>query len=352
MKNKNYYKKCAMFTDIHFGRMANSSVHNQDCLDYIDWFCDNVSKDKEIDCIVFIGDWYEHRSSVDGLTLKYSYNGAKRLNELGLPIFMIIGNHDLYYRTNREVYTTNFFESFENITIVNEPTVFSRLGKKGSLVSPYLFHDEYDKLLAYMDIPVWFGHFEFKGFVLTGEHVVMEHGTDHTNFKSIKKIFSGHFHKRQNKDNVHFIGNCFPADFSDAGDVNRGMATYNFDTDTVKYINWDDCPKYINVTLSQLLEEHESILCKNARVECLVDIDITLQEDIDIRTKYMEMYELREMRLKEINNLQSILAETEHNLSDDELNAMTTEESVVLMLTNVKSDKIKNTKLQEIFRQL
>ena len=32
------FKKAACLTDIHFGLKSNSSVHNQDCEDFVDWF--------------------------------------------------------------------------------------------------------------------------------------------------------------------------------------------------------------------------------------------------------------------------------------------------------------------------
>ena len=34
----NLFKKAAVFTDIHFGLKSNSLQHNQDCLDFVDWF--------------------------------------------------------------------------------------------------------------------------------------------------------------------------------------------------------------------------------------------------------------------------------------------------------------------------
>ena len=57
-------KKASMMTDIHFGRKSNSEQHNQDCLDYIDWFCAKVKKDKKIDHVMFLGDWHENRSAL------------------------------------------------------------------------------------------------------------------------------------------------------------------------------------------------------------------------------------------------------------------------------------------------
>ena len=41
-------KKGAYFTDIHFGRRNSCAIHNQDCTDFIEWFCGNVRKDPSI----------------------------------------------------------------------------------------------------------------------------------------------------------------------------------------------------------------------------------------------------------------------------------------------------------------
>ena len=39
-------KKAALFTDFHIGAKNNSLTHLQDCHDYIDWFINNIKKDK------------------------------------------------------------------------------------------------------------------------------------------------------------------------------------------------------------------------------------------------------------------------------------------------------------------
>ena len=68
------------FTDIHFGAKLNSEQHNQDCLNFVDWFCDHAIKEKA-DNIMFLGDWFENRSAVNVSTLNFSYRAAKKLND-------------------------------------------------------------------------------------------------------------------------------------------------------------------------------------------------------------------------------------------------------------------------------
>lgn len=54
MKNNNL-RKTAAFTDLHLGKKANSEQHNQDCLNFVDWFVEQVQKEGDVDNIFFFG---------------------------------------------------------------------------------------------------------------------------------------------------------------------------------------------------------------------------------------------------------------------------------------------------------
>ena len=47
-------------------------------------------------------------------------------------------------------------------------------------------------------------------------------------FVNQEYVFSGHFHKRQIKNKIHYIGNAFPHNYADAGDDERGMMILEF----------------------------------------------------------------------------------------------------------------------------
>jgi len=349
MSNTKKLTKSAMFTDLHVGAKSNSQQHNQDCMDYIDWFCDNVKADKNIDHIVFAGDWHEVRSAINISTLKYSYEIASKINNLGLPIYFIIGNHDLYYRNNRNIYSVVPFHEFENFNIITEPTVIDHIGNS-VLMCPYLFHEEYSKLTEYNNVPIWIGHFEFKGFVITGYNVVMKGGPDHNDFSKPTHIISGHFHKRQSSGNVTYIGNTFPTNFSDAGDNERGMMIFDHNKQEMSFIDWDDCPKYIKGNLSDILEKNIKLF-SGARVRCIADIPITYEENLDIKKKFIEDYNLREFTIIESNEIQETLSETETSVTDDkELGSV--DEMVVEMLGDIESEHINNELLQNIYKTL
>ena len=346
---KTHYNKGALFTDIHFGRKQNSDVHNTDCVNFIKYMANHIKKNKDIDHIIFMGDWFENRSSVNILTLNYSYEAASILNDLGLPIFFLVGNHDLYNRFNRDVYSTIFFHEFNNFKIINDNTIIPEIGD-GVLLSPFLFHDEYQHLSKYKKVPIWFGHYEFNGFVVTGDNVRFSGGPDPKKFDKIHRIFSGHFHKRQLDGNICYIGNTFPMDFSDANDIERGFATYTHDTDELEFFDWEDCPKYTRALLSQV-NSGEVVLLKNARVECIADVDISYKANIALRKELKSDYELREFVIKE--PLLSVTIDNEDDIINNENNKMLqTSELIINLLGEITAEQIDKNLLIEIYKTL
>lgn len=341
MSNKKL-KRGMMFTDIHFGRKNNSKLHNQDCTDFTNWAL-NKADEFNVDHIDFLGDWFEERESINSLTTKYAMDAATSLNHFGVPVHFIVGNHDLYYRDNRDVYASYIYKPLTNFTLIDSPTVIDYL-LEPTLYCPFLFEDEYSKLSNYFDTPIWKGHFEFKGFILTGDTVVKESGPDPSNFSAPLRIFSGHFHKRQESKNVAYIGNTFPMDYGDANDGDRGIAIYDYESNEVQYINWEKSPKYMRVNLSDVLE-NPKILERNSRVKCIADIDITYSENSKIKQTMMSKFGLREFNIEE----KQIVVVSEGELTEEELEIETTTNIVRKLLGSIESKELDNDMLINIY---
>lgn len=338
-------KKVAMFTDIHFGKANNSIVHNKDCLDFVKWFIEQIKFD-EIDHIVFLGDWFDHRNSLNIETMNYSYQALKLLNNINIPIKVILGNHDLYQRHTRDIHSLIFFQEFDNVELI-ESIHSTKNGDTNILFLPFIFEEEYGTLLNEINAAdVVFCHAEFKGFVITGDTKVLEHGPDHTLFQNPKRIFTGHFHKRQAKNNIFYIGNTFPMNFSDANDTDRGYATYEYEGDQLEYHNWLVAPSYIKCNLSTLMEDHKTILRDKASVKCLDDIHISIEESAKIREKFIKKYNLREFYIEE--ETESVTSDEEITLDGMELEST---DAIIkeLLKTKVDSDILDKDKLIKIY---
>lgn len=344
--------KSACFTDLHLGKKANSQQHNQDCLDFIDWFIEQVHNEGDVDHIIFGGDWHENRSSLNISTLNASYEAARRINDIGLPVFFLVGNHDLYHRHSREIHSVKHLAEFDNFHVIDEITIADSIGENGVLFVPYIFHDEYPQLVKYLDIPFWFGHFEFQGFEVTGHGMIMPTGPNPDDFQGPQHIVSGHFHKRQAHQNIVYMGNTFPMDFGDAGDHNRGMMFYDHNTDEMRFRDWPDCPKYVKTTLTDILDNTVT-LYPNSRVKCIVDVPISFEESTSLRQNFIEKHNLREFTLEESHELRQALSETETGIdweSSDQLASV--DEVVQQMLKEIETDQLDNEKLVSIYNDL
>jgi DNA repair exonuclease SbcCD nuclease subunit len=341
MQKPQAIKKIALFTDIHHGRRGNERMHNQDCLDFVQWFCDQVRAAGDVTHIAFLGDWFESRSAINIETLDFSYKALQLIDALGLPVYFIVGNHDLHRRTTRDVHSVRMFNELKNFTVVEEPIVVDNC-----VFSPFLFDAEYGSLLQHNDKYAWFGHFEFQGFAITGYNTIMEHGPDHKLFTGPKRIFSGHFHKRQIMDNVVYIGNAFPMDHGDAGDFKRGMCFYTPADDKVAFVDWAGAPTYMKINMSIVLDELDknkpiSFFKPKMKVKCVVDADIDYTVAQDLREAMIAEYSLRDFILEEDRTVKQGLIEgataAVDEIHDEEFNSI--DELVVKQLELALKDK-------------
>lgn len=335
--------RIAMFTDIHWGAKNNLPQHNQDNLDYVNWFI-QICKDSNVDRIVFLGDWYESRSAINIQTLNMSMDGARRLNSLNIPIDMLVGNHDLFNKHNREWISVTTMSDLSNFRVINDPT------RDGNLVYlPYVFESEYQQISEMIqDGDIVFGHLEIIGFVLTGHTIRSEKGQGMSDYKKAKRVFSGHYHKRQTTNNVCYIGNTFPTTYGDVGDTDRGCAIYDTSTDNVEFINWSECPTYHRMTLSDLISINTPLT--KARIQAVVDVD-----DIDtvslskMRDVLMAQHNLRELTFTHAISHQPSIDVTP--TFEDEM--PTIDEVVISVLQAIdKTDKINPKQLIRLYSAL
>jgi hypothetical protein len=242
------------------------------------------------------------------------------------------------------------FNELRNFIVIDKVTIVDNL-----LFAPYLFEAEYEKLVEHNDKWAWFGHFEFKGFVLTGHSHVLEHGPDARLFSGPKKIFSGHFHKRQQGGNVVYIGNAMPCDFGDAGDYARGMATYDVLGDVITYTDWPDAPSYYKTTLSAVIAD-QWLPKPKMKVKCVVDVpDFGYQDAQELREMMVQQHGLRDFILEEDRAEKQGLLEGENvKVTESMLDFTSIDEMVIKQLEESRDEKskIKVDKLVEIYKSI
>ena len=286
------FKKAAVFTDIHLGMKGNSRVHNQDCEDFVDWYI-ATAQANGCETGIFCGDWHHNRNSLNLTTMDTTIRCLEKLGAAFEQFLMFAGNHDLYYKDKRDVKSTEFAKHIPGITVVDEIKVVEDVA-----LVPWLVGDEWRRMEK-IQAKYLFGHFELPSFYMNAMVQMPDHGelkAEH--FKNQEYVFSGHFHKRQKQGKVHYIGNAFPHNYADAWDDDRGMMILDRENDKEpEYINWDDCPKYRTVRLSQLIDEQATLLKSKMYLRVNLDIDISYEEATYVKETFMELYNCREITL-------------------------------------------------------
>ena len=248
------FKKAAVFTDIHLGLKSNSRLHLQDCEDFVDWFIDQA-KANGCETGIFCGDWHHNRNTINVQTLDATTRCLEKLGAAFEKFYFFAGNHDLYYKDKRDVYSVEFGKHIPGITYVDEILVEDDVA-----LVPWLVGEEW-KQISNIKTKYMFGHFELPSFYMNAMVQMPDHGelkADH--FKHQEYVFSGHFHKRQVQGSIHYLGNAFPHNYADAWDDERGMMILDKENNKEpQYINWQDCPKYRTVKLSRLLDEKDTL---------------------------------------------------------------------------------------------
>jgi hypothetical protein len=199
-------------------------------------------------------------------------------------------------------------------------------------IAPWLVGDDH-KRVPKLKSKYVFGHFELPHFKMNAMVEMPDHGELKVeNFKGVESVYSGHFHLRQHKKNINYIGNCFPHNFADVGDDQRGMMIKEWGGPD-QYHAWPGQPLYRVMKLSEAIDNGVNIFKPNMYVRVELDIDISYEEANFIRDTFVRNYNLREMTLIPVKS-----SSVDLDMSPGEVKFESVDQIVTDQLTNIESD--------------
>ena len=336
----NLFKKVAVLTDLHIGLKSNSTQHNEDCLNFVKWFV-KTAKENRCDTVIMSGDWHNNRASINIVSLHYSLQCLELLSENFDQLYFIPGNHDLYYRDRRDVSSVVWAKHLPNIVIIDD---FLTVGDV--TFAPWLVGEDFKKIKK-MSGKYMFGHFELPGYLMNAQIAMPDHGEiQRTDLVGFEHVFSGHFHKRQTQKNVTYIGNCFPHNYADAGDDDRGMMMLEWGKEP-EYHAWPDQPRYRVFGLSNVIDNAATILAPGMHVRVQLDIEISYEEANFIKETFIKDYGLREMAL-----IPNKSGSVDTDMAPGEIKFESVDQIVTDQITNIESEFYDNKLLLKIYQTL
>lgn len=249
-------KRIWLVTDTHFGVRSNS----REWMDIIESYFYNFyipllkREYQPGDIIVHCGDTFDSRQSINLYVLNKGQEIIEALSQIA-PVYLIIGNHDIFMKYSNDINSMKIFKHMKNITVFEKPQMVN-FGKKTALFLPWV--DDHTELTEIVQNPenradILFCHADVKG-ISFNRYVKVEDGPEAESFKQYGQVYSGHIHYAQKFKNVRMIGAPYELTRSDSGNT---KSVWLLDLETNTETSWENThsPKFLKYRLEWILEK-------------------------------------------------------------------------------------------------
>lgn len=241
--------KVAMFSDLHVYPHFGMKQFEDIAIGFLIHLMDYCKKNK-IEKVYFLGDFFHIKNKLHVLPFVKSVDILRDFKKNGIDLTFLIGNHDC-----PQMDTTDF-------------SIMHAFKEYGRVIPYYEWEDIGNTRLHFLsytqDLPkfeitqkeknVLFGHLEINSFAMDGNFICNE-GMNLNSFSMFDRVFSGHFHKHQIKENIIYVGSPYQTRFSERFD-DKGFIVLDTDTTMWKFVKYEEAPKFKEITLDEI-DQHD-----------------------------------------------------------------------------------------------
>lgn len=303
--------KVCLVSDIHFGVNKNSEMFlNSSMRFFKDQLVPYLEKEK-INHIIILGDVFDNRNTINVRINDEVYNlFSNVLSDFRVTI--LIGNHDIYYRTSNEVHSLKYLNHLPNVDVIDQ-MIHMDIDGVNTLFCPWVVdYDDTEMLETFetSDADILFGHFDIVGFALNRTRVSTEGLTTEV-FSNFKKVFSGHYHtpssKKIGKTEIIYIGSPYQMNRNDLNET-KGFIVLNLDTLRYKRVPNTTSVRFVEVEYPEVPTKKE---VSGNIVDAIINIE---KKDLagNVIDKYIEKIE----KLDPIEKVNVVLNVISDNSSD------------------------------------
>jgi len=259
--------KYIIVTDTHLGYKSASDDYHNIAIKLFDKVI-AFAKEQEITAFIHGGDFFDSRKSVFVKSIPIANYIMDKLSDTFENIYLLVGNHDTYYKNKIDPTSLDIFKEYDNVSIIKDSVKIGNIH-----LQPWLVDD-----FEPMDTKYCIGHFEINSIPINKVGTEYNKGLPLSLFKNYEKVMSGHFHTKSVTKNIIYLGSPYHMTFNDDGP--RGFYLFDDDTGDITFIEFNEYPKFIAFNFD--------------------NIDFDLIEDNNIKIVFTE--DIGNTKINNINN--------------------------------------------------
>jgi|688.fasta_scaffold26197_3 DNA repair exonuclease SbcCD nuclease subunit len=304
-----------IWTDIHIHPHKKSEQRLRDCLDTLEWVF-RTAKEKNIKNILFGGDFFHDRSKIDLLTCHETFVAMKKYLDGSLNLYMILGNHDLWFYEKSTVSSVTMLSSLPNVVIIDTPKSIIIDDIKWHMI-PFT-HNPIESMKHLEDDidsnTYMLGHLAVDGAKLNSSGSVSEVEIEHDGdmckidkslFSKYKYGFLGHYHGYQIlSNNLEYIGSPLQLSFGEANETKHILhLKINGDKFSKNYIENTFSPRHYAGTFDEIKSVQKEHLEK-AFISLITNSDDknSIKEEVDL----LQEMGIKTVKIKKVTNKNDI----------------------------------------------
>lgn len=229
--------KVCILGDTHFGVQNDSPFFLNYSLDYFQNVFFPYLRENNIKTVIHMGDMFDRRKFINMNTLnKVKSLFLKPFYDSEFELHCVIGNHDTYYKNTNKVNSLTELLNTDIINVHTDPKCINLYGYDVGFV-PWITQDNNEECVSFIKeslCTILFGHFEMRSFEMVRGIRNLE-GICPSLFSNYQRVFSGHFHCRQQQSNIFYVGTPYQLNFSDLNEM-KGFHIFDLDDQSLEFI--------------------------------------------------------------------------------------------------------------------
>lgn len=230
--------KIAILGDTHFGARNDLKVFHEFFKEFfIDQFIPYLIAN-DIKIVFQLGDLFDRRKYINYYSLdeckRYFFD---RLNEHGIILHTLVGNHDIYWRESLAVNSSSLvLGEYYNINVHQDPVTIEIQDTYIDII-PWICPEnerEITEFISKSKSDICIGHFEIAGFSMY-RGMECHDGLSRDMFNKYEQVWSGHYHTRSKQENITYVGTPYEMTWQDYADP-KGFHTFDLETRALEFI--------------------------------------------------------------------------------------------------------------------